>query len=137
MTQNETLPAHELATLLPSHGQRELAELVESMKARGFDRRHPIVLFEGSILDGRGRYRAAHLAGVDPVYEDFEGTEDEAIAFFLNANVKRRHLNKRQRAEIEIRAATLRGETPSYTEIARRAGVDKATVSRLINGKYP
>lgn len=49
---------HELADLFPMLCEEELSELADQIERDGFDTTHPIVIFEGKILDGRNRWRA-------------------------------------------------------------------------------
>ena len=50
------------------------------MKENGFDRDFPI-LIKGNdgIVDGWHRYEAAKLAGVEPVFEEFDGDDEKTI----------------------------------------------------------
>jgi len=45
---------HEAANIFPMMSDAELDDLTESIRANG--QRHPILLYEGKILDGRNRY---------------------------------------------------------------------------------
>jgi ParB-like chromosome segregation protein Spo0J len=77
-----------------------LAELAADIKAES--QREPIYLWRDQIIDGRNRYKACKLAGVEPVFKriDFPGGEAEALAFVVSRNIKRRHLTFAQRSII-------------------------------------
>lgn len=100
MSTPRPLLPHPIALVFPEIDADTFNDLVDSMRSRGFDVSHPIVLFEGKILDGRNRYRAARVAGVEPVYREFEGSVEEAAEFSLRENLHRRHLTPGQRALI-------------------------------------
>jgi N6-adenosine-specific RNA methylase IME4/ParB-like chromosome segregation protein Spo0J len=97
-------PFHALANVFPLIEGVEFDELVASILANGL--REPIILFQGSILDGRNRQRACHAAGVEPRYELFNG--DDPAAFVIDANLRRQHLDESQRAMVAARLANLR-----------------------------
>jgi hypothetical protein len=59
---DKELEFHPIANLFPMLDEGRLAELAESIKARGL--LHKITLFDGKILDGRNRYKACLLAEV-------------------------------------------------------------------------
>ena len=92
----QDLLPHPLAALFPLLQGPELDALVEDIRANGL--RVPIVLHGGKILDGRNRYRACQAAGVEPRFEEFEGTDEEALALAVSLNVSRRHLSTPQKA---------------------------------------
>ena len=56
----------------------------------------------GSILDGRNRYAACRLAGVEPEFTTYDGDDPEGYALAVNA--QRRDLTKSQRAMVAARA---------------------------------
>lgn len=87
---------HPLCTLFPRVTGAEFDGLVADIKAHGL--RQPIVLHGGMILDGGNRYRACIEAGVEPVFQEFQG--DSLVSFVLSANLHRRHLSAGQQAAI-------------------------------------
>lgn len=135
------IPAHPLAELFPLIEGAEFDELVASIKTNGL--RDPIVIYEGSILDGRNRYRACIAAGVEPRTEKFQGAD--VVAFVLDKNLHRRHLNETQRGYIGANIATARqGEnfkknkgaqevkilttSPTVEDAARMLNVSRGTI---------
>ena len=65
---------------------------------------HPIVIFEGKILEGRNRYRACQMVGIVPSCEDYTGTDPRG--YVISANAMRRDLTKGQRACVAQELAT-------------------------------
>lgn len=78
--------------------------IVESMKKYGFDKKKPIMIYEGKISDGRHRFIAAEFLNIEPIYEEFHGTYDEAMDYADAQNNARRHKSIAQRA---VKAARL------------------------------
>jgi ParB-like chromosome segregation protein Spo0J len=91
----EPLKYHPIADVFPLTEGDEFDELVCDVKNRGL--RHPIILFEGMILDGRNRQRACEKAGRAPRYEEFKGTTEEAERLVISENINRRHLKPDER----------------------------------------
>ena len=85
---------HEIASLFPLLPDTELSELSENIKTMGL--LVPIVIYEGKILDGRNRYRACKLAGVEPDFIEWDGTDPWEYVWSQNA--ERRHLPSGQKA---------------------------------------
>jgi hypothetical protein len=60
--------------------------------------RHPIVLYQGQILDGRNRLVACEKAGVEPTFTEHEGDDASALALVESLNIERRDLTSGQRS---------------------------------------
>src|ERR1043166_6151341 len=101
------LPFHELANIFPLIEGGEFDALVADIREHGV--REKGKLLDGSILDGRNRYRAAKVAGRDMGFELFDPAQDgDPLAYVLSKNLARRHLNESQRAMVAARLAQLR-----------------------------
>ena len=83
---------HEICKWLP-HKPDIIADIANDMRTNGYRHDRPIIVYEGSILDGRHRYEAALEAGVDPIFVEFHGTREEAINYVTSENVNRRMLS--------------------------------------------
>ncbi len=68
-----SIESHPAAKIFPLSTGGEFAEFVASIRARGFDPAHPILLFQGLILDGRNRYRASGWSPWSPAVVRLEG----------------------------------------------------------------
>jgi len=113
---------HDLALCLPMLAEDELERLAGDIAANGLH--HPILLFEGKILDGRNRLAACHRAGVEPRFTEFGGGFETARALVWSQNVLRRHLPKEQQGAIWIKLASIKG-TPQAAVRERSKGEAK------------
>lgn len=84
-------------------GVIEIARLAEDIRENG--QAEPIVTYEGKILDGRNRYQACLVAGIEPEFTEYEGTTP--LIFVVSHNLHRRHLNESQRGMVGARLANL------------------------------
>jgi len=100
---------HPIAAIFPLLPEAELKELAEDIEARGL--LQPILLHEGKILDGRNRYRACQMCGVEPETAEYVGTDP--VKDTLSLNLHRRHLSESQRAMIAAKLANLDEGRPS------------------------
>lgn len=134
---------HELANQYPLMPVLELNQLEEDMRLRGYDKRFPIITFQGAILDGRNRFIASERAEVGPVYTEFVGSEQDAELFVHRANEHRRHLTAEWLAGKKLerikRVAEQRQQGKSIRTIAEAEKVSPATVHRDIEsaGVHP
>lgn len=127
-----TYDFHSLANLFPLIEGAEFESLVADIKANGV--REPVILHEGKILDGRNRYKAAAVAGVDVPTREYEGSDP--LGFVWSLNFHRRHLNESQRS---IAAAKMREHISlnldsgdSTAAAAKLANVSRASVAMAV-----
>jgi len=111
---------HPAAAAFPLIEGEEFEELVRDIKKSGL--REPIVLThdQTKLVDGRNRYRACEVAGVDMVFRQLGShyTEPMVLDFIVSANLARRHLNPGQLAMVgadlePIYAAAIKAEESS------------------------
>src|SRR5260370_7130697 len=122
MEGHEKVPEfHPAADLLPLLEGTEFEALVRDIRTHGLC--EPITLLEGVILDGRNRYRACKVAGIEPRFEQWVPRHqgDTPLALVLSRNLERRHLNESQRAMSAARMANLprgmRQDPPQHPSI--------------------
>lgn len=131
-SKDTTLGFHPLANIFPLVEGADLATLTEDIRAHGL--REAITLHpDGTILDGRNRYRACLAAGVAPRFVTWDG-DGSALAFVLSLNLHRRHLNESQRAMAGARIANMdegrRSATASIDAVSQADAAELLNVSR-------
>jgi len=93
---------HEVANIFPLMQGDEFEELKSDIKANGL--LEPIWLhYDGSIIDGRNRYRACIETEVEPKFRTWNG-EGSLVSFVVSMNLHRRHMNSGQRAAASLEA---------------------------------
>jgi hypothetical protein len=112
--------------------EAKLAELADDIRKNG--QLVPVWLYEGKILDGRNRWAACKIAGVEPKTKEYTG--DEPTAFAVSLNDRRRHMNKGSLAAV---AAELE---PFFAADAKRrqrdsGGDKKSEIARSVMEKIP
>jgi len=127
----ESLEPHPVADVLPRMTESEFAELRESIRANGL--REPITLHrDGRIIDGRHRARACVDLGIEPASKTFDGADREILAYVLDLNLARRHLDESQRAMIAIELANLGEGRPGKTA-SIEAVFSQSQAAKLLN----
>jgi ParB-like chromosome segregation protein Spo0J len=107
---------HPIADVWPMMDEDKLKELAEDIAKNG--QLVPVWLYEGKILDGRNRWAACNIAGVEPKTKEYTG--DEPTAFAVSLNDRRRHMGKSALAAV---AAELE---PHFAEDAKRRQAEQA-----------
>ena len=122
---------HPLANIFPMMTGHELGVLAKGIRENGL--RQKIITYDGKILDGRNRYRACGIAVVRPIFEELPPGQDP-LAFVIDANLTRRHLNETQRGIVAAKLANMRrGGKEANPSIDGNALVSQATAAKLLN----
>jgi|HubBroStandDraft_6_1064221.scaffolds.fasta_scaffold00056_93 N6-adenosine-specific RNA methylase IME4 len=138
---------HKFADIFPLIESYELKELTADIKEHGLI--EPITLYEGFILDGRNRYKAAFNAGLWPdssnpplkdhkFFDTFSGSDDEALSFVMSKNLKRRHLNESQLSMVGGRFEALKqGARTDLVSQDTKSGKSKAGAAETVGVSTP
>lgn len=123
---SQYLEFHPLANFFSVLEGDEAKQLQDDIQVRGLQ--FPIVLYQGKILDGRNRYNACVVLGIEPKTIQYEGDDPEG--FVLSANLHRRHLSREQRRELIARLLERHPDITSR-KLAGELGVSHATVEKI------
>lgn len=124
---------HPLSELFPLIEGAEFQQLVADVKENGI--LEPIWTYEGQILDGRNRWRAAEVAGVAcrPLQE-FTGADP--VAFVLSMNRHRRHMSPSQLAVLALEIEKYEAEQAKKRMLAtQNNNAAKERIPELISGR--
>jgi ParB-like nuclease domain len=127
---------HQLSKAFPAMTEAEYAALVENIREHG--QRHPIITYQGQILDGFHRARACAELNKEPYTKEYGG--NDPAGYVLSSNLHRRHLSASQRAGAivacnEWRSNGIRDQLGNVAELPRTSAqlAETAQVSeRLI-----
>jgi len=92
---------HPLANIFPLIDGQAYQDLMADILKHGV--REPVWIYDGQILDGRNRYRAAKAMGVECGFRQYDG--DEPVALIASLNRHRRHETQQQQAMSGARLA--------------------------------
>lgn len=129
------LPNHPIADIFPMMTEPELSSLTESIQRSGL--RDPVVLLDGSVLDGRNRYAACLRINVTPSTREFGSLPSDGTCparFVSDKNIEHRHLTTSQKvAAAEELVPYYQSETGMTTAeatnvVAAKFGVSPASV---------
>lgn len=126
---------HAIADIFPLIEDGEFAKLKADVAAFGV--REPIWLFEGKILDGRNRYRAAKAAGVSAKFRDFDGDAEKALDFVWSLNRTRRHLSASQAAMADAERNKLQNSYAAIKAAAKEKQGTRNDLKRNIPEQIP
>jgi hypothetical protein len=128
----QKLPAHPLADLVPFGAGIDVDELAAHMMRNGFDPSERITLLDGKVLAGRHRLEAAKKAEKEPLFQEFIGTDVEALQFVAK-DIVRRHLTAAERADfalkLQVESAKLQTTSNSADAMTNAEAADAAGVS--------
>lgn len=122
---------HFLSNLFPLDNGEKFTGLVDDIRQNGLQ--HPIVLYEGKILDGRSRYKACALLNLEPQTVDFESLEtgEEPLQWLIKQNTADRDLKKPQLATVGLAMLNMRAggiyakelDSAAVAEVKEVAGI--------------
>jgi len=118
--------------IFPTNSE-DYQRIVENMRENGFDESLPVILYEGKVLDGFHRFKAAKELGIEPIFKNFSGSSQEALMFSIRANLDRRHLSSTQSACAAVDAEPLFNAIAEETEKERREKIAKTLSNTLLN----
>jgi len=130
---NSTMPpVHPAAELFPMMSDEELKALADDIKRNGLQQ--PVVLYGAQLLDGRNRWRACEMAGVEVKTKDWACKD--AVAYVRSLNLHRRHLTAAQRAALAVKAEPVYAEAAAekQKDEGRKAGRGK---KKPLGGNHP
>lgn len=107
--------AHPASEIFPKMGHDELHALADDIKQHGL--LEPILTLDGAILDGRNRFAACNLAGVEPQFSEWKLNGESPTLFVISKNLHRRHLTTAQRAAIGVEMLPLLEEEAKKRQV--------------------
>jgi hypothetical protein len=122
------LKNHPYADLFPMMSEGELDALTDDVKENGLH--HPVVLYQGQVLDGRNRLLACEKAEVKPAFVEYEGDEASALALVLSLNAQRRDLTAGQKALTAARVWMLNGDGKPGRKSSGSRSISRAGVAK-------
>lgn len=120
---------HRLANLFPLIEGQAYQDLMADVLRHGV--REPVWLYEGQVLDGRNRYRAAQAMGVECPFREYEG--QDATAFVVSINLHRRHLTESQRALVAAKLANLENGQKASSANLQSTAISQADAAEMLN----
>jgi hypothetical protein len=118
---SENIQYHEAANICPMIEGKDFDELVEDIRENGL--RLPIALLDGKIIDGRNRYEACKVAGVEPRFCEADLGGKSPVAYVVSLNLHRRQLDQSQRSAVGAKIREI--FDAEAKERQRQAGGDK------------
>jgi len=126
---------HPLADLLPPMSPQEFDELKADIAANG--QHHPILMHKGRIVDGRHRFSACFALGIEPKMTEWDGVGD-LLEVVISLNVRRRHLDTRQKVEMALSLIETRHGANRFTsqgkvtmrKVSALLGISEDTIQR-------
>lgn len=126
-------PWTRLFPLADGNGLEKLA-----LDIRQYGQSTPIMLHEGKILDGRSRYRACTLIGVEPITQEYDGIDP--LGWMINKNLLDRNLSVGQKIAVAVGVILLepkmipdpgKARESFFAAYAEKFGVGRSGIERM------
>ncbi len=121
---------HPIAAVWPMMSDSEYGALLNSMRDIGYDPHKPVILYEGKILDGRNRYKAARELGLEPVTRVWTDTDGNPWEVVRREHAARRDLEPGAKCACVL--LTLRG-SDAWEESNPNKARSEATKKQIAN----
>ena len=99
------IDVHPAANIFPMMDAVSFQQLVDDIRVNG--QRESCSTWKGQLIDGRNRWAACQVLGIEPEVGEYEDDNLDVVAFVLSANLHRRHLTESQRGLVAVRVAEL------------------------------
>ncbi len=120
---------HQIANIFPLIEGQAYQDLMADVLKHGV--REPVWLYEGQILDGRNRYRAATAMGVECPVREYDG--DEPVQFVVSLNLHRRHLSESQRGMVAAKLETLKHGGDRGQDANLHVALSRSDAAEMLN----
>jgi hypothetical protein len=94
------MESHPVADMFPLSTGDDFAALVADIDENGL--LEDIETFEGKIIDGRNRFRACEVLGIEPRFKEWDG-KGSLVRHVVSKNLHRRHLDASQRGACGVK----------------------------------
>lgn len=137
-------PVHPVASLFPMIDDDALNALAEDIKKNG--QREPIVIAfldddqmdEPVVIDGRNRFRACEIAGVEPKFQNDRILMPADIGpWIISHNLHRRHLTTSQKAAVAVAYEAELAKLAKARQDAGRANSHASRRGELVTVNLP
>lgn len=107
--------------IFPDMSVEEFNRLKADIQTNGFDPNFPIILYDNNIiLDGWNRWKACDKLNKTPLFDYFDGTDEEAMALVMRSN-KRRNLTDERLTALALQSDDIMKAIQKQVEEGRRA----------------
>ncbi len=113
--------------LLPTFAPTPVKHRIEDIRKNG--QQVPIELFGGKIIDGRRRFKACGIAGVQPKFRDVSAVVTDPITYVMSLNLHRRHLAISQLAMVAAKVREIY-ERQAKERMKEGGGDKKSTTAK-------
>jgi hypothetical protein len=98
---------HPVCELFPTMSDEELQALADDIRQNG--QIHPILTYNGDIIDGKNRWLACERHNITPRIQEWKpvNPDQSLVTLVLSLNLKRRQLTSEQRAIIAVESLPL------------------------------
>lgn len=137
----KSITIHPAADIFPLLEGEAFDQLVADIRENG--QHESCVFYQGQLLDGRNRWRACEVLGIEPeeCWLENDPSTFDPVAWVLSANLHRRHLTPSQRAMVAVKVKQYHAKAARERQMAtlkQNASVEAVQVNlpeRKTNGQ--